>query len=191
MQATWVSLVALPVFAINAIPAARLGPISIVDIAGLALWASGFILEVAADRQKSRWAEEKKKKKHSEDFIHTDLWARSRHPNYAGETMLWTGIAAIAAGGGLAGSPVFGRAGAAMALVSPLVTYVLVRMVSGVPLSESKWGLCRLEVFGRGILTRRQIRQALRRKRGLRRVEAQHAHLLADREGNVRAFYAR
>ena len=106
------------------------------DAAGTALWLAGFALEVAADRQKARWVREKKEKKHNEDFLHTGLWARSRHPNYAGETLLWAGVAATAASGGLLGA--FGIAGAAMALASPAMTFTLVRFVSGVPLSEAK-----------------------------------------------------
>lgn len=80
--------------------------------------------------------EEKKAKKHSEEFLTRGLWSKSRHPNYAGESTLWTGIATVAAGVmlssvgqsgmGLAGG-LSGQLGAlAMAGVSPaFVTFLL------------------------------------------------------------------
>lgn len=56
-----------------------------------------------ADRQKDAWVQEKKRKEHDEDFLTRGLWSKSRHPNYFGETTLWTGIA-ITAGGVLVGN---------------------------------------------------------------------------------------
>lgn len=131
--------------ATNSLPAAVLPPLRTSDYLGLTLWASGFLLEVAADRQKASWTADKRAKKHSEDFIHTGLWALSRHPNYAGETTLWIGSAVIAGlGGGLAGgvgTKFYGGAavGAMMSAVSPVFTYLLLTRVSGVPLSERKY----------------------------------------------------
>jgi steroid 5-alpha reductase family enzyme len=83
-QATWVSLVALPVFAVNAIPA-RLHPaLNWKDYVGAGVWITGFLTEVIADRQKTQWRKEKKEGKHSEDWISRGLWGLSRHPNYFG-----------------------------------------------------------------------------------------------------------
>lgn len=102
LQAAWVSTCLMPVLALNAIPAPyfALLPASIAatDIIGLALFAGGFTLEIAADRQKSQWMREKREKKHDEPFLARGLWSRSRHPNYFGEMMLWTGIAVVAGG---------------------------------------------------------------------------------------------
>ncbi|MBP8048200.1 MAG: DUF1295 domain-containing protein, partial [Anaerolineales bacterium] len=51
-------------------------------IIGLLIWVFGFVFEVVADSQKSRFnADPANKGK----FIQTGLWARSRHPNYFGE----------------------------------------------------------------------------------------------------------
>ncbi|GAB7350465.1 hypothetical protein MBLNU459_g1064t2 [Dothideomycetes sp. NU459] len=151
-QATWVSLCLLPVLALNSIPATALSALpffTLTDIAGIALYVGGLGFEATADRQKSQWMQEKKEKKHSEEFLTRGLWSKSRHPNYFGESTLWTGIATVAAGvlmsnvgqagmgfsGGAAG-----RLGAlAMAGVSPAFVTFLLFKVSGIPLSEEKY----------------------------------------------------
>ena len=59
---------------------------------GLALFILGFTVEVIADNEKSAF---KAIQKNKDKFITTGLWARSRHPNYFGEIVLWTGIAVM------------------------------------------------------------------------------------------------
>ena len=153
-QATWVSLCLLPVLALNSLPASVFaglgGAIGITDIIGLLLYVGGLSFEVTADRQKNAWVQEKKEKKHEEDFLTRGLWSKSRHPNYFGESTLWTGIATTAAGVlvsnvgqigmGLGG---WGLAGKAIALgmcgVSPAFVSFLLLKVSGVPMSEGKY----------------------------------------------------
>lgn len=141
-QATWVSLCLLPVLAVNSIPATALAALPLVtltDILGLALFVGGISFEATADQQKSQWLKEKKEKKHSEDFLTRGLWSKSRHPNYFGESTLWTGIATAAAGVmltniGQSGMGFSGSAGArvaalAMAGVSPaFVTFLLLKV---------------------------------------------------------------
>lgn len=121
---------------------------TLTDVAGLALYIGGISFEATADKQKSQWMQEKKEKKHSEEFLTRGLWSKSRHPNYFGESTLWTGIATVAAGvlisnvgqagmgfsGGAAG-----RLGAlAMASVSPaFVTFLLFKVCS-----VSKFSCC-------------------------------------------------
>ena len=94
--------------------------------------------------------QEKKTKKHSEEFLTRGLWSKSRHPNYFGESTLWTGIAVVAGGVltrnagqvgmGLAGMGISGKAlAAAMAGVSPAFVTFLLFKVSGIPLSEEKY----------------------------------------------------
>ena len=139
--------------ALNSIPATLLATlprsVAITDIAGLLLFTGGLGLEIAADRQKSAWVRAKREGRHDEDFITSGLWGRSRHPNYFGETMLWTGIA-VAAGGvlarrvGMAGMGLAagwkGRAlGLALAGVSPAFVASLLLYGSGVPPSERKY----------------------------------------------------
>ncbi|CAK3881719.1 hypothetical protein AC578_6243 [Lecanosticta acicola] len=151
-QATWVSLCLMPVLAINSIPATTLAAlplVTITDILGLLLYVGGITFEVTADKQKSQWMKEKKEKKHSEDFLTRGLWGKSRHPNYFGESTLWTGIATTAAGVmlssvgqagmGFSGTAVSRLGALAMAAVSPAFVTFLLLKVSGIPLSENKY----------------------------------------------------
>ncbi|KAM7202527.1 Protein of unknown function (DUF1295) domain containing protein [Rhypophila sp. PSN 637] len=146
-QATWVSLCLLPVIAVNSIPASAVAATSAVkltDILGLSLYAGGLLFEVVADRQKSQWAKERKEKVHDEEFLTGGLWSVSRHPNYFGESTLWTGIATTALGV-LMSSPVKAAmdlstpAAAALCFASPAFVTFLLTKVSGVPLSEKKY----------------------------------------------------
>lgn len=152
-QATWVTLCLMPVLAINSLPAttfAALGSaVSITDVVGILLYVGGLSFEIAADRQKNRWVQEKKEKKHDEDFLTRGLWSKSRHPNYFGESTLWTGIATVAGGvlmskPGLMGMGLSGGLGSkAIALlaagISPAFVTFLLLKISGVPLSEDKY----------------------------------------------------
>jgi steroid 5-alpha reductase family enzyme len=151
-QATWVSLCLMPIIALNSIPhtvLATLPAIGLTDILGLGLFVGGLGFEVTADRQKNKWVQEKKQKLHDEDFLTRGLWSKSRHPNYFGESTLWTGIA-VAAGGvlcsnvGMVGMGLSGGLGSrllagGMCAVSPAFVSFLLLKVSGVPLSENKY----------------------------------------------------
>ena len=102
-------------------------------ILGFLIWVFGFIFEVVADSQKSRFnANPANKGK----FMQTGLWSRTRHPNYFGEIILWIGIAIIAL-------PVL-QGWQWVTLVSPVFVTLLLTRVSGVPLLEKKadqkWG---------------------------------------------------
>ena len=141
-QATWVSLCLLPVLALNSVPATTLSALpflTLTDVIGVLLYIGGIGFEATADKQKSQWMEEKKNKKHNEDFLTRGLWGKSRLPNYFGESTLWTGIATVAAGVlvtnvGQAGMGFSGSLGArlgalAMAGVSPaFVTFLLFKV---------------------------------------------------------------
>ena len=143
----------MPILAVNALPAstfAALGAsVGITDLLGVLLYVGGLSFEVAADRQKNKWVQEKKQKKHNEEFLTRGLWSKSRHPNYFGESTLWTGIATLSAGvlassAGVAGMGLApGLASQAVALlaagVSPAFVTFLLLKVSGVPLSEKKY----------------------------------------------------
>ncbi|KAH7419148.1 hypothetical protein BKA64DRAFT_729262 [Cadophora sp. MPI-SDFR-AT-0126] len=152
-QATWVSLCLLPILGLNSIPhtiLSTLPVLTLTDIAGLTLFLGGFTFEILADREKAAWSTAKKRKEHDEDFLTSGLWSKSRHPNYFGESTLWTGIAVTAAGVlgstvglrgmGMSGMGGLGRlVGLGMCAVSPAFVTFLLLKVSGVPLSEQKY----------------------------------------------------
>ena len=102
-------------------------------LAGFLIWVLGFSIEVLADAQKGRFnADPSNKGK----FIQSGLWARSRHPNYFGEILLWAGVAIIA-------MPVL-QGWQWIAMISPVFVTLLLTRVSGIPLLENKadkkWG---------------------------------------------------
>lgn len=140
LQGVWVSLTALPVYAINAIPRAAQPALGPRDAIAAALWISAFAFEVVADRQKSAWREAKNNKEHDEQFITSGLWSSSRHPNYFGEVGMWS--AQFLAANATLSSPiiagsVFPPFMAYAVIASPLLEYGLIRFVSGVPLLEA------------------------------------------------------
>jgi steroid 5-alpha reductase family enzyme len=100
---------------------------------GFLVWVFGFALEVTADAQKSRFRADANNR---DKFIHTGLWAWSRHPNYFGEIVLWVGVAIIAL-------PVL-RGWQWVTLISPVFVALLITRISGVPMLEKradeKWG---------------------------------------------------
>ncbi|MFC2176875.1 DUF1295 domain-containing protein [Actinomycetota bacterium] len=104
-----------------------------VAIVGIIVWAAGFALEVVADRQKSAFKSDRANKGR---FITSGLWAWSRHPNYFGEIVLWTGIAIIAL-------PVL-SGWRWVTLISPVFVVLLLTRVSGIPMlearAEERWG---------------------------------------------------
>jgi steroid 5-alpha reductase family enzyme len=69
-------------------------------------------------------------------FITLGLWAKSRHPNYLGEIVLWT-VIAVMSFSSLQGLQY-------LTLISPIFTYLLLVYVSGVRMLEArgdlKWG---------------------------------------------------
>jgi steroid 5-alpha reductase family enzyme len=100
---------------------------------GFLVWVFGFAFEVTADMQKSRFRADPNNKG---KFIHTGLWAWSRHPNYFGEIVLWAGVAIIAL-------PVL-RGWQWVTLISPVFVALLITRISGVPILEKqadeRWG---------------------------------------------------
>lgn len=131
IQALWVSFTAAA--ALTAVTSLERKPIDAFAVVGALIWALGFGFEVVADEQKRRFAADPAQRG---KFIHSGLWARSRHPNYFGEIVLWAGVAVIAL-------PVL-QGWQWVALISPVFVFVLLTRVSGIPLlerkAEAKWG---------------------------------------------------
>ena len=124
LQGLWVLLTAGAALAAITSPEDR--QIEAFALLGVALWAFGFGIEVAADEQKRRF---RTRPENLDRFITTGVWARSRHPNYFGEILLWFGVA-VAAFPSLSGWSM-------VTLVSPLFVWLLLTRVSGVPLLEA------------------------------------------------------
>lgn len=131
LQGLWVLLTAAAALAV--ITGGERVPLGIVGIAGIAVWAAGMLIEIVADRQKSRF---KADPGNEGKFINVGLWAWSRHPNYFGEILLWTGMAIVAI-------PVL-QGWQWATLISPVFVAFLLIKVSGIPLLEVKaderWG---------------------------------------------------
>lgn len=87
LQAIWVYVSLLPTLILNSETQDR--PLSLKDYAGWLLWISGFLLEVVADWQKTRF---RNNPNNAGQFINTGLWKYSRHPNYLGEVLMSFGL---------------------------------------------------------------------------------------------------
>ncbi len=131
IQALWVTFtMAAALIAITT--NTRIG-IDVFAVVGFLVWVIGFALEVTADAQKGRFSADPA---NTGKFIRTGLWARSRHPNYFGEILLWVGVLIIVL-------PVL-QGWQWIALISPVFVALLLIRVSGIPLLEKKadkkWG---------------------------------------------------
>ncbi|KIK62438.1 hypothetical protein GYMLUDRAFT_260182 [Collybiopsis luxurians FD-317 M1] len=131
MQAAWVFIVGLPVYLSNTIPAKAHPPLNARDYAAFGLFVGSFLFEALADHQKTVWRRKKDAKEHDEKFITSGLWSISRHPNYVGEVGIWTGIWGLSTAA--LQTSYFPRGTVAVAALSPIFTYFLLRKLSGVP----------------------------------------------------------
>jgi steroid 5-alpha reductase family enzyme len=131
LQGLWVTLTLSA--ALVAITTTERKGLDLYTLVGLLVWIIGFSIEATADAQKNRFRANPENKG---KFINTGLWARSRHPNYFGEIVLWIGVAIFAL-------PVL-RGWQWVALISPVFVTLLLTRISGVPILEkradAKWG---------------------------------------------------
>ena len=131
LQGLWVIVtLAAAMAAITGIEKEPLGAFAII---GTLIWVFGFVFEVVADQQKSRFRANPANK---DQFISTGLWSWSRHPNYFGEITLWLGVAIIAL-------PTL-QGWQFVTLISPVFVFLLLTRLSGIPMLEKradkKWG---------------------------------------------------
>lgn len=94
-------------------------PLNILDVAAALLMAGALLYEVVADRQQNSFQTKKyeylnsgKKleelpEPYNRGFNVTGLWARSRHPNYIGEQMIWVSLYLFTISAGVAHFGVF------------------------------------------------------------------------------------
>jgi len=131
LQGLWVSLCSM--CALTAISSEGGIILNLFFYLGVAIFIFGFAIEIIADKQKSKFRSIEANK---DSFITTGLWAKSRHPNYLGEILLWLGVAVISISS-LSGWQY-------LTLISPIFTYLLLVYVSGVRMLEDmgdkKWG---------------------------------------------------
>ena len=132
IQGLWVFLTMIVVIVINT-QADSAPALGIWDGMGLSIWILGFSIEVIADNQKTVFNSEPN---NQGKWIDCGLWSYSRHPNYLGEVLLWTGIAffGVSCFTGLE----------KIAWISPLFIYLLLTRISGTPILDrralEKWG---------------------------------------------------
>lgn len=107
---------------------------NLISLLGIVVFVTGLIIETAADAQKYKFNSDTGNKG---KWIDVGVWRASRHPNYLGEMMVWTGMYLVVI-------PSLTATGALWALTSPLYIICLLMFVSGVPLLEKsadkKWG---------------------------------------------------
>ena len=131
LQGLWVSLCSM--CALTAISSDSGVVVNALFYFGLGIFVLGFSTEIVADNQKSKF---RSFPENRDKFITSGLWAKSRHPNYFGEIVLWTGIAVMSFSS-LEGWQY-------LTLISPIFTYILLVYVSGVRMLEAradiKWG---------------------------------------------------
>ncbi|TRY86648.1 hypothetical protein DNTS_005001 [Danionella cerebrum] len=131
LQAVWVFVTLLPTLILNS--ERRDEPLGPRDYIGWGIWGLGFATEAIADQQKWNF---KSDPDNTGKFIHHGLWAYSRHPNYLGEILQWSGLF-LSASSVMCG-PQY------LSALSPLFVWFLLRHVSGVPILEKqamkKWG---------------------------------------------------
>ena len=131
LQGAWVVMTSCA--ALTAILSAEQTAVGVIYVMGAVMWVAGFVIEVMADQQKSRFRADPA---NAGRFINVGLWARSRHPNYFGEILLWAGIAVMAIPY-LSGTQW-------VVMLSPLFVYALLTRISGIPTlvrrGQALWG---------------------------------------------------
>ncbi|KAL8600571.1 hypothetical protein ACOMHN_062443 [Nucella lapillus] len=131
LQGVWVFSTLLPTLLLNG--KTDDVPLSLRDYVGWSLWGLGFLFETVADHQKSRF---KADPQNTGKFINEGLWSISRHPNYFGEIVMWSGLY-ISASSVLSGWE-------HISVISPLLLSHLLINVSGIPMLEKygqkRWG---------------------------------------------------
>ncbi|CEG44430.1 uncharacterized protein PHALS_00797 [Plasmopara halstedii] len=134
IQGLWVFFTLLSVL-LSVVHGVRDSEVRVLDIIGTTLWIIGYVIEVTADYQKTRFRLDKR---NSDKFISSGLWSYSRHPNYFGEIMMWIGVFLVA----VHTLPTFALQ--CVAAISPTFMTLLIIFRSGIPLLEEdadqRWG---------------------------------------------------
>ncbi|KAL5513075.1 hypothetical protein ACEPAH_3473 [Sanghuangporus vaninii] len=140
-QIIWIWTVSLPLTILNspAVSDPSLGGANPVfgtsrDIAGIVLWALGWVIESVADLQKFLYKSQRPPKDQPPSF---GIWKWSRHPPYFGEMMCWWGIWILCLSPTTNGDlPISSKRAQYGAIMSPIFTTLLLMFASGVPTAE-------------------------------------------------------
>ncbi len=129
-QAITVWVVMIPsIFAFDATPT-----VTILQTIGVVMWVIGLLCETAADFQKMAFSSNPANKG---KWIASGIWKYSRHPNYFGEILVWTGVYIYV----VTSLPPLQ---ALIGLASPLFIITLLLFISGIPILEKsadqRWG---------------------------------------------------
>jgi steroid 5-alpha reductase family enzyme len=119
-QALLIPLFVLPFLAVAANPHLAVGWL----LAGIAVWLVSVAGESIADQQLARFRADPSNNGHT---CRDGLWRYSRHPNYFFEWVHWFAYVCLAVG-----SPLWW-----LAWSGPLVMYVFLRWISGIPYTET------------------------------------------------------
>ncbi|TZF90367.1 DUF1295 domain-containing protein [Cognatilysobacter lacus] len=122
LQALLVPLFAMPFAAVARVPAG--GAVAWTWV-GVGIWVGALAGEGIADRQLARFRANPANRGRT---CRAGLWAWSRHPNYFFEWLHWFAYAALAVGSPWAG----------LAWAGPVVMYVFLRWISGIPYTEAQ-----------------------------------------------------
>jgi steroid 5-alpha reductase family enzyme len=117
------AVAAIPLGLAIVLAAHRPGPLDVIDLLGVAVFAAGIVGGGLADRQLRDFAADPANRGRICDV---GLWRYSRHPNYFFECVLWASFAVIAF------QPGAYPAGL-VALLAPLTMTVLLTRISGIP----------------------------------------------------------
>lgn len=120
-QALLIVLFSLPFVAVAVNPAVLTGWL----IAGTAIWLGSVFGEALADRQLAAFRVDPGNRGQT---CRAGLWRYSRHPNYFFEWLHWFAYVALAIGSPLAW----------LAWTGPIVMFVFLRFVSGIPFTEEQ-----------------------------------------------------
>jgi steroid 5-alpha reductase family enzyme len=131
LQAIWVWVTSIPLTFVNM--SSLDVPVTLMDHVGWGMWIAGFLCEGIADFQRHRFTQRVSDPR-GKPFLDTGLWRYSRHPNYFGEFLLWSGLWISAANGLWPIHPIR----AIISILSPVTTFTLLVFVSGIPLAEAR-----------------------------------------------------
>jgi steroid 5-alpha reductase family enzyme len=107
--------------------------LGVLDAVALVLVVVGALLEATADRQLRRFLARRAAGEEPRRYLTDGAWSWSRHPNYAGDSIMWFGFGLFGVAGALdADAPWL----VVPALVGPIVMWWFLRYGSGVPLTE-------------------------------------------------------